>query len=515
MSKLYYSEAAEREADKIGEKFATSSNVMQDMARAYHTDFSSIHIHTDDAADRKVRAAGKDAITVGNNLFFGKGVFESSHPAAKALVGHELAHTMQQNVVSSEMAVQESAPMGAEQGGSLWNWLKGLFGSKEKNKKNKEDELQFSSDPESRKGMEHRELWNTGFIPDTVENYRKGMDADSKDPLMRAIAQRKDLNHVIKEHLQGKEDGAKHLFYNNALENASGTVTIKGLKYSRMVSSLQGTGGGLMSKEEIISLYDKLLSGGDALILSKNLKTAENNLKKYAKKQISLEKEIKELEQTGDAQTLEKKKNDLEELIVLQNDIKSKYEKDIKLQDSYDIKERDQQFDEGFMQLKRVYLSALRRLKTKYGTYITQMHPDDFVSKIGLDFFDDVSILQDTQQMLVDGGKYFDFQNNPDDAEFKLLNDYYGDAYSQISIYFGADMESADWKTFNPSDEGLKFAEKNGYLQKLAMDENTIRKNYQDTMGFTNKEQKAYNKRLKKRYKEKGWLNRLIGRFRK
>ena len=179
MSKLYYSEAAEREADKIGEKFATSSNVMQDMARAYHTDFSGITIHTDDAADRKVRAAGKDAIASGTDLFFGKGIFESSHPAAKALVGHELAHTMQQNVVSSDIGVQESAPMGAEQGGRLWDWIKGLFGSKNKNK-NKEDEVQFSSDPMSGKGMTGKELWTEGFSPDAVTKYRAGFSKDSE-----------------------------------------------------------------------------------------------------------------------------------------------------------------------------------------------------------------------------------------------------------------------------------------------------------------------------------------------
>ena len=63
MGRSYYSEKAERKADKICEKFAHSNNVMQDMVRAYHTDFSNIRIHTDDAA--------------------------------RALVGDEFAHIMQ------------------------------------------------------------------------------------------------------------------------------------------------------------------------------------------------------------------------------------------------------------------------------------------------------------------------------------------------------------------------------------------------------------------------------------
>jgi predicted AAA+ superfamily ATPase len=80
-------------------------------------------------------------------------------------------------------------------------------------------------------------------------------------------------------------------------------------------------------------------------------------------------------------------------------------------------------------------------------------------AKTVADYF---SILQDTQQMLVDGGKYFDFQNNPDDAEFKVLNDYYGDAYSQISVYLGADQNLEDKKNFNPTKDGLQIAETNG-----------------------------------------------------
>ena len=512
MAKLYYSEAAEREADKIGEKFATSSNVMQDMARAYHTDFSSIHIHTDDAADRKVRAAGKDAIASGNDLFFGKGIYESSHPAAKALVGHELAHTMQQNVVSSDVGVQESAPMGAEQGGSLWDWIKGIFGSK---KKNKEDEIQFSSDPESVKGMSNREKWWEGFSSNGVANYRKGLSKDSQDPLNRAIAQRIDLYKVMDEHLEGKENGEKELYNNSSLKNASGTVEIKGLYFRRLVSSLIGTGGGLMSKEDITSMYDKLLSGGNAALLNDKIKTTEIGLKASISNQKNLEKEIKELEQTGDTEKFESKKAKLEKTILSANNKKAQIEEYKKELSTYNLEEKDKQFDEGVIQLKKVYLSALRRLKTKYGTYITQLHPDDFVDKIGMDFFDDVSILQDTQQMMDDGGgKYFDFQNNPEDAEFKLLNDYYGDAYTQISVYLGADQTIDDLKTFNPTDDGLRIAENTDYLKNVAVSEVRLRESDKGVKGFTEKEQKEYNKRLKKRYKKKGWLNRLIGRFR-
>lgn len=147
MGRMHLSEAAEREANKIAMEFANSNDVMQDMSRAYNVDFSNIRVHTDSAADSKVKAAGRDALAQGKDLFFGKGIFESSDPAARGLVAHELAHTMQQGAVAGgEMAVSESAPMGAEQGGFM-DWIKGLFGSRRSQPA--EQELTSSMIPEA------------------------------------------------------------------------------------------------------------------------------------------------------------------------------------------------------------------------------------------------------------------------------------------------------------------------------------------------------------------------------
>lgn len=135
MARLMELEAAEREANRIGEKFAHSSDVMADMSREYGADFSGIHIHNDEAADARVRAAGKDALASGSDIFFGKGIYESSDPASRGLVAHELAHTMQQGIAGEVGAdVQESVPVGAEQGGVL-DWFKNLFGGKKKKEK--------------------------------------------------------------------------------------------------------------------------------------------------------------------------------------------------------------------------------------------------------------------------------------------------------------------------------------------------------------------------------------------
>lgn len=130
MGKAFNYERAEQEANKIGLEFAHSNDVVKDMSRAYNVDFSNIKVHTDSAADNKVKAAGKDALAQGNDIFFGKGIFESSDPADKGLVAHEFAHTMQQGAaMGGEMAVAESAPMGVAQGG-IGSWFKKLFGKK-------------------------------------------------------------------------------------------------------------------------------------------------------------------------------------------------------------------------------------------------------------------------------------------------------------------------------------------------------------------------------------------------
>ena len=127
MAKTLELAAAEREANEIGKKFAFSNDVMADMSKAYHTDFSDINIHTDAAADAKVKGAGKDAIASGRDIYFGAGIYESKDPASKGLVAHELAHTMQQDGQSA--GVSEHAPQGAEQGGIL-DVFKNLFGRK-------------------------------------------------------------------------------------------------------------------------------------------------------------------------------------------------------------------------------------------------------------------------------------------------------------------------------------------------------------------------------------------------
>ena len=124
--KLLENIGAEHEANEIASRFMDSTDVVGDMSRAFGHDFSQVHIHTDESAAQRVEGTGADAFAQGNDIFFGRGVFQQSDPASRGLLAHELTHTMQQ---SGEGGVHESAPQGAMQGG-LIDWFRKKFGKK-------------------------------------------------------------------------------------------------------------------------------------------------------------------------------------------------------------------------------------------------------------------------------------------------------------------------------------------------------------------------------------------------
>lgn len=125
-SRLLQDLAAEQEANEIGSKFMQSSDVISDMSSNYGFDFSDINIHHDESAAGKASERGVDAFASGNDIFFGRGVFESNSPESRGLLAHELTHTMQQGGSES---VSQSAPEGAEQGGII-DYFRKKFGKK-------------------------------------------------------------------------------------------------------------------------------------------------------------------------------------------------------------------------------------------------------------------------------------------------------------------------------------------------------------------------------------------------
>ena len=180
--KLHLDMAAEREANDIGKKFMNSSDVVGDMSRAYGADLSSVKIHTDAGAAEMAAQRGVDAFSTGKDVFFGQGIFRGNDPASRGLLAHELSHSMQQGIGGDMGAMQQSAPVGAEQGGIL-----DIF-----RKKNKRPEE-----------MTNKERMNAGY--GYMEEYRPLFD-------------RLNLDEGMTESIQ-RLDGDEREWYINAINN--------------------------------------------------------------------------------------------------------------------------------------------------------------------------------------------------------------------------------------------------------------------------------------------------------
>ncbi|MGN1231715.1 MAG: hypothetical protein ACI4TP_07425, partial [Anaerotignum sp.] len=257
--------------------------------------------------------------------------------------------------------------------------------------------------------------------------------------------QRANLNEILNARYKGTE---YEELMNKNMRNASGTVDITGLIYGRMALLLMKNAGGDATTEEIVRMYDNLLSVGKGS------------------------------------------------------------------KDPEEIQARDAKFETGFRQLKQIYLEQLRRMKGKYGICPTQMHPEDFLNKVGIDYFDDMSIVQDLTQMMVDGGKYFDYTNH-DDAEFKLLSNYFWDAHTRLLAYLYSGLDMNNPAVFNPKNDMLELIDGSDYSERLKVSEKQLREENANIKGFAEKEMAIYLTRVQKRFSVEGKENRLIGRFRK
>ena len=121
--KLHLDMAAEQEANDIGRKFMNSTDVVGDMSRAYGADLSAVKIHTDSAAAGMAEQRGVDAFSTGKDVFFARDAFDKNNPESRGLLAHELSHSLQQGVGGGLGGMQQSAPLGAEQGGLL-TWFR-------------------------------------------------------------------------------------------------------------------------------------------------------------------------------------------------------------------------------------------------------------------------------------------------------------------------------------------------------------------------------------------------------
>ncbi|MBQ9346129.1 MAG: DUF4157 domain-containing protein [Oscillibacter sp.] len=175
------------------------------------------------------------------------------------------------------------------------------------------------------------------------------------------------------------------------------------------------------------------------------------------------------------------------------------------------VAEANKSFDTGMMQLKTMQYKQLKRLEKTYGTLGSQMHPEDFIKQAGPDFAEQTHFMQDVFQMIGDGGgKYFDFENNEQDKEYKRLADYFGKVTTTVSNYGG--YRGDEQEAIENDDQDSLDVAKN-FMQDLEY----VPQQYEAGIGGLKMDKKAlknYRKGLKNRAKKGGWMHRLFGGYR-
>jgi hypothetical protein len=82
---------------KRGGGQALDSSARTSMESAFGTDFSAVRVHTDGEADHLNRAVNAVAFTVGSDIFFSQGSYNTGSGAGRELLAHELTHVVQQD----------------------------------------------------------------------------------------------------------------------------------------------------------------------------------------------------------------------------------------------------------------------------------------------------------------------------------------------------------------------------------------------------------------------------------
>ena len=80
------------------------------MESSFGQDFGDVRVHTDNKASQSAESVGANAYTVGNDIVFRSGHFDTASPTGQRTIAHELSHVVQ----------QRSGPVdGTEAGGGI------------------------------------------------------------------------------------------------------------------------------------------------------------------------------------------------------------------------------------------------------------------------------------------------------------------------------------------------------------------------------------------------------------
>jgi len=83
--------------ESLGKGQALPADVLSPMEDSLGHDLSGVRLHTDTESDTLVRQTGAAAFTTGNDIFFQRDTYDPANIEGRRLLGHELAHTVQQD----------------------------------------------------------------------------------------------------------------------------------------------------------------------------------------------------------------------------------------------------------------------------------------------------------------------------------------------------------------------------------------------------------------------------------
>lgn len=99
---------------------ALDPSLRAEMESHLGADLSGVRLHTSPAAAASANALRARAYTVGQNIVFGPGQYRPEHTAGRALIVHELTHTVQQALGGAAPAGSGSDERAAADGSSRW-----------------------------------------------------------------------------------------------------------------------------------------------------------------------------------------------------------------------------------------------------------------------------------------------------------------------------------------------------------------------------------------------------------
>jgi lipoprotein-anchoring transpeptidase ErfK/SrfK len=116
------------------------------MESKFGQDFSKVRVHTDPDAAHASQKLGANAFTVGNDIAFAPGKYDTSTRDGKKLLAHELTHTLQQNSEVKMQLAEDQEEQAPQQQDVLEHEAKGMelaIGDQEEHP----EDFEYDSDP--------------------------------------------------------------------------------------------------------------------------------------------------------------------------------------------------------------------------------------------------------------------------------------------------------------------------------------------------------------------------------